>query len=102
MQGLLPVKVSGDVEWTLNRLDDGGWAVGLLNNRGIYKPQHGITPTDHAEAQEVTIAVPFKVAKSSEWMNETDVAWQAAGNGSSTTVSVPAGAVRVVAVYPAP
>src|SRR5207248_1124232 len=24
-EGLVPVRASGDVEWTLSRLDDGGW-----------------------------------------------------------------------------
>jgi hypothetical protein len=52
-QGLLPVKVGGDVEWVVNKLDApaGGWLVTLLNNRGVLKPQHGVNPTNHREHQ---------------------------------------------------
>ena len=94
------VKVGGDVEWTLNRLDDGGWVVGLLNNRGINKPQHGVNPTDHREAQDVTLTASFAVESSQEWMTETPVAWKAEAGRSTVKITVPAGAVRLIALRP--
>jgi hypothetical protein len=95
-----PIRVQGDVEWTLNRLDDGGWLVGILNNRGVLKPQHGITPTDSREAQKVTISVPFAVKGSEEWIEGDTVEWKASGGGSTATVVVPAGATRLLYVKP--
>jgi hypothetical protein len=35
-----PIKVRGDVEYLLNRTDD-GWVVTLFNNNGVFKPQQG-------------------------------------------------------------
>lgn len=101
-QDLLPVKVVGDVEWTLNRLDDGpqsGWVVGLLNNRGVNKPQHGVNPTDRREAQSVTISAKFPVDRGEEWVAGQKVTWRPEKAGSAATVTVPAGGVRLVAVY---
>jgi hypothetical protein len=99
-EGLLPVSVGGDVEWVVNRLEDGGWLVALFNNRGMIKPQHGILPTDQREAQVVTLGVSFGVRRSSEWLTETELHWQSAKSGATTQLTVPAGAVRFVAIYP--
>ena len=99
-QGLVPVKVGGDVEWVLNRLDDGGWLVTLLNNRGVLKPQHGVNPTNHREHQPVTITFSGKVAKSQEYLTGADVTWQAGEKGSTTRVTVPAGSIRMIVLQP--
>ena len=64
--GLLPIRVSGDIEWAVNRLDNGGWLVTLLNNRGVMKPQHGVLPTDYRQAQTVRIDADFNVGRSDE------------------------------------
>ncbi len=95
--GLAPVRVEGDVEWTINRLDDGGWLIGLLNNRGVNKPQHGVNPTDAHEAQSVTLTVPFSVKSSAEWMTDAKLTWHRQGEARSTlNLTVPAGGVRLV------
>jgi hypothetical protein len=99
-QGLVPVKVSGQIEWLANRLDDGGWLVTLLNNRGVLKPQHGVVPTDETEAQTVRLRAPFAVTKSNEWMTGTPVAWDKAGAESTVSITVPAGAVRQISLSP--
>ncbi|HZT43210.1 MAG TPA: hypothetical protein VFA07_13655 [Chthonomonadaceae bacterium] len=99
-EGLVPVRVTGDVEWVLNRLDDGGWLVTLLNNRGILKPEHGILPTDYHQAMSVTLQVPFTVRDSAEWVTETPVSWQPESHGAVTTLTVPAGAVRMIVLHP--
>ena len=98
VQGLVPVRVRGDVEWTLGRLPDGGWLVGLFNNRGVTKPQHGVLPTDLAQAVAVDLTAPWPVGKSEEWMAGGAIIWQ----GSNCKLVVPAGAVRLVAIYPRP
>jgi hypothetical protein len=96
VKGLLPVEVHGDVEYLVDKLDDGGLLVALLNNRGVDKPQHGVVPTDHSQTQAVELTVPFAVARSSEWLTSTALSWQ----GSSLTLTVPAGVARLVAIYP--
>jgi len=98
-QRLMPVQVSGDVEWTANRLEDGGWLIALLNNRGVIKPQHGILPVDHTEAQKVTLHSAFRVDKSKEWMTKEGLSWTLNGSGATLILTVPAGGVRLVEIH---
>src|SRR5205085_12223148 len=67
VEGLTPIKVTGEVEWALNKLDNGGWAITLFNNRGVIKPQHGILPTEHGEIQNVTYSTTFPIKTTTEW-----------------------------------
>ena len=101
-EGLVPIKATGDVEWTLSRLDDGGWLVGLLNNRGVNKPQHGVNPTDHRETQSVGLTAAFPVGRAEEWMTGSPVEWKSDQGSSRRRVKVPAGAVRLIAIHPKP
>lgn len=101
-EGLLPVRVTGDVEWTLNRLDDGGWLVGLFNNRGVIKPQHGVLPTDQREEQTVTLRAPFVVPRSHDAVTEQALRWLPTDKGSQTTLALPAGAVRLIELQSKP
>jgi hypothetical protein len=63
-RGLMPIEVSGDVQWMVNETER-GWAVTLLNPAGQSKPQHGITPTDFSENRKVVLRsrVPFRTAR---------------------------------------
>ncbi len=97
VQGLAPIRVRGDVEWTLGQLPDGGWLVGLFNNRGVTKPQHGVLPTDHTQSVKVKLTTRWPVAKTEEWMTGGALTW----HGLDGEITIPAGAVRLVAVYPA-
>jgi hypothetical protein len=96
-ENLVPIQVHGDVEWILNRLDDGGWLVALFNNRGVIKPQHGVLPTDERQALEIELNIPWQVRSSEEWITEQKVTWE---KGSTAKVHMPAGAVRFVSIYP--
>ena len=42
-----PVKVTGDVEYLINRTAN-GWVVTLLNNNGVFKPQQGMAQVDRS------------------------------------------------------
>ena len=101
VQGLTPVRAVGDVEWVLNRLDDGGWLLALLNNSGVDKPQHGIVPTRHEEFRTVQIETSFPVANSEEWLANETLVWKRTEKGASAQFVVPVGAVRLVAIRPA-
>jgi len=100
-QELTPIRAVGDVEWTLNRLEDGRWLVALLNNSGVEKPQHGIVPTRHEESRTVKLEAAFPVRASEEWLTHQEVKWQSAEKSASVEVNVPAGAVRLIQVDPA-
>lgn len=91
-RGLMPVEVSGDVEWLVNRMQ-GGWAVTLLNPAGQDKPQQGITPTDYRQDRPVTIRarVPVTAARDRLLPGETLTVEQ-----NAVRLEVPAGGVRIV------
>ena len=101
LQRVTPVRVTGNIEWVLNRLDDGRWVVALLNNSGVEKPQHGIVPTRHEELRGVTIETEFIVARSEEWLSHTTVEWKQQGSGATGEMTIPAGAVRLLVIQPA-
>ena len=101
VEGLTPITVVGDVEWAINRLDDGSWVVVMLNNSGVEKPQHGIVPTRHEEARSVRLEAKFAVAKSEEWLTNTLVTWKSDPQKSTVESIIPAGAARLIMAAPA-
>jgi hypothetical protein len=65
-----PVKVSGDVEYLVNR-NDAGWVVTLLNNSGVYKPQQGMAQVDRSAYVNVTLAVRGQqIQSANEWTED--------------------------------
>jgi len=95
-RGLMPVEVTGDVEWLVNR-NKTGWVVTLLNAAGQAKPQQGITPTDFRENRRIAIRTVTPVAEASDWLfPEEKLVPQAEGAGSRLELTVPAGGVRIV------
>ena len=89
---LMPIEVEGNVEWLLNRQQN-GWAVTLLNPAGDLKPQHGIFPTDYTQNKTVTIRakVPIKTATD---LLSPDEKFEVKDN--AVTLTVPAGSVRII------
>lgn len=94
-QGLLPVEVQGEVEWQLNRTEK-GWVLTLLNPAGPTRLQHGVGPTDYRQARPVVIRTAKPVTAAAEWFTDTTVQPAAAGGGSESRLTVPAGGVRIV------
>lgn len=94
-QGLMPVEVEGEVEWLLNRTER-GWVIGLFNPAGISKPQHGVVPTDYSQQRTVRIRASTPVASTIEWFSDEPLPVSAVGSGSSVSLIVPAGGVRIV------
>jgi hypothetical protein len=91
-QGLLPVEVTGEVEWLLNRTER-GWIALLLNPAGANKPQHGLVPTDHSQAREVTLTWAAPVKRATEWFTQSSVPVH---DGKVVKLEIPAGGVRIV------
>ena len=91
-RGLMPIEVSGDVEWLVNRTTD-GWLVTLLNPAGQAKPQQGITPTDFRENRRVTIRAHVPLGAASDRLLASD---SLTVIDRAVTLEVPAGGVRIV------
>jgi hypothetical protein len=88
----LPVRVSGSIQYTLNRTR-AGWLVGLFNNQGATKTH--ITPVaiDLSKRQTVTVSAKEGNIKSArEWCQEKEVPVR---NGE-VAVEVQPGEVRIV------
>lgn len=67
----VPVKVTGDVEYLINRTGN-GWVVTLLNNNGVYKTQQGMAQVDRSAYVQVTIGLRDRqIQSSTEWLNDT-------------------------------
>ncbi len=93
-RNMMPVEVSGDVQWLLNRSQD-GWLVTILNPAGQAKPQQGITPTDYSQNKTVQIRCSFPVGSARDRLMPND-AMQI--NGNTINCTAPAGGVRIIEV----
>jgi hypothetical protein len=95
-RGLMPVEVTGDVQWMVNKTK-AGWAVTLLNPAGQDKPQQGITPTDYRQNRAVTIRtrVPVKAARDLLLPDDTPKVTPTKA-GAEVKLKVLAGSVRVI------
>jgi hypothetical protein len=88
----LPVKIEGDVEYTVNRTST-GWIVGLLENKGAWRQEDGtmvVNPRIHPEVKITLKSGTLNAAK--EWVQEQDLPVM----GGSVSVPVPGGDVRIV------
>jgi len=103
--GLLPVRVKGDIEFTLAR-NQAGWVIGLVNSKGVLKTPCEPAQTVGAGAQ-VEITAPWGASGAEEWTADTGLnnlsptrqsryGDGAAATGTRVVVTVPPGAVRVV------
>ena len=87
-----PVKVSGDVEYLINR-NASGWVVTLLNNNGVSKTQQGMAGVDRSAYVNVTISVKGqRVQSATEWTEEKLLSI----SGEQINVRIAPGGVAVV------
>ena len=72
-----PLKVTGDVEYLINRTAN-GWIVTLLNNNGVFKTQQGMAQVDRSAYVTVTIIFTrrSKVRRSGSATSIKDQQWQ--------------------------
>ena len=75
-----PLRVTGDVEYLVNRTEK-GWIVTLLNNNGVLKPQQGMAQVDRSASVTVTITMKNDEKKA--------------------TVQIPAGGLAIVEILAA-
>jgi len=88
----VPLKVSGDVEYLINRTAN-GWVVTLLNNNGVFKPQQGMAQIDRSAYVTATITLP-EMKSASEWISESVLKTD---NGKAT-IQIPPGSLAIVEI----
>jgi hypothetical protein len=87
-----PVRVSGDVEYLINRSAN-SWIVTLLNNNGVYKTQQGMAQVDRNAYVNVSITLRGdKVLSASDWIS--DAALKADAN--NVNLRIAPGGIAVV------
>ena len=97
-----PVRVTGDVEYLVNR-SERGWVVTLINNRGVYKPQQGLAQVNRDETADVSLEMSgLGVARAAEWTTDEELPVRAGGRTDLVTLRVPPGGIRIVELIPKP
>ena len=87
-----PVQVRGDVEYLINRSDN-GWVVTLLNNNGVYKTQQGMAQVDRNAYVDVSLSLRGeKILSANEWTSDTALKFEA----NNLAVRLAPGGVAVV------
>jgi hypothetical protein len=88
------LKVSGDVEYLINRTAN-SWVVTLLNNNGVFKTQQGMAQVDRSAYVNVTISLSGKqIQRASEWTTDTSLK----PNSNTVTIQIAPGGVAIVEV----
>jgi len=91
-----PIKVRGDVEYLINR-NDNGWVVTLFNNNGVFKPQQGLAQVDRSAYVNATISLPGRqIQKALDWTNEKEVEVKSQNGQDDVTVSIAPGGVSII------
>jgi len=91
----LPLKVDGDVEYLINRTDN-GWVVTLFNNNGVFKPQQGLAQIDRRAYVTATISLGDRpIQRAMDWITDKDLR-PSAQNSNTITVSLAPGAVSII------
>ena len=91
-----PIKVSGDVEYLLNR-NANAWVVTLLNNNGVFKPQQGLAQVDRSAYVNATISLRGrKIQKAVDWITDKELEAKTVDGLESVSVSIAPGAVSII------
>jgi hypothetical protein len=92
--GATPIKVSGDVEYLINR-NNSGWVVTLINNNGVNKPQQGLATVDRSASVTATVSIsgqPIRTAV--DWISDKPLQVKKAPD--AVEVMLPPGGIAVV------
>ncbi len=92
-----PVRVSGDVQYLINRTAR-GWIITLINNNGVFKPQQGMAQVDRRATVDATVDLRGKrIEAAREWTTEASLDVQRDGaNNDRVRLQVPPGGIRIV------
>ncbi len=92
-----PIRVKGNVEYLVNR-NENGWVVTLINNNGVFKPQQGLAQVDRGAYVTAELSLPgARIARAQEWLSgKTLEIKKQAGIWDGITVSIPPGEIAIV------
>lgn len=89
----VPMKVEGDIQYTINRTKS-GWLVGLIDNKGAWKEEKGPVIFSPAKTRPIKVTPKLgRIKQAEEWVEAKQ--FQVAKD-SGVTVNVPAGDVRII------
>lgn len=95
-----PVRVGGDIQYLVNRTAR-GWAVTLVNNRGVYKPQQGLAQVNRTEEARVTLDLrDARIQSAAEWTTDAALKLDKDGARDIVRLTIPAGGLRIVELVP--
>jgi hypothetical protein len=90
-----PIKVSGDVQYLINRKED-SWVVTLFNNNGVMKPQQGLAQVDRSARVTARISSEQAIQSATDWLEERRFSVQKSNGRSEVVVEIPAGGIAIV------
>lgn len=91
-----PVRVSGEVQYLVNR-NERGWVVTLINNKGVLKPQQGLAQVDRSASVEVKVSLKGRAAaQAREWIDEKKLDLLRENGDSSVKLNIAPGGVKIV------
>ncbi len=91
-----PITVDGDVEYLINRTDR-GWAVTLINNNGVFKPQQGLATVNRSAIVNVVITLPGQPIESArEWIEEKALEITSPAGQQRVEMSIAPGGIAIV------
>jgi hypothetical protein len=87
-----PLKITGDVEYLINRTSN-GWVVTLLNNNGVFKTQQGMAQVDRTAYVNVTITLRGRqIQSATEWTSDTPLEV----NAGSISIQIAPGSLAII------
>lgn len=88
-----PVRVTGDVEYLINRTEN-AWVVTLFNDHGVFKPQQGMAQVDRNATVTVTVDLKGqRISSATEWLNDSKLT---VVDGSKVRINIAAGGIAVI------
>ena len=91
-----PVRVSGDVEYMINRTAR-GWVVTLFNDNGVFKPQQGMAEVDRSASVNVMVSLRGAgISDASDWTSDRTLTVKRQAGSDSVTLNIAAGGIAVV------
>ncbi len=94
-----PVRVSGHVEYLINR-NENGWVITLLNNNGVFKPQEGMALVDRNAYVTTKISFPQdSVGKILEWNEDKELEIKRGNEQDVVTVRIAPGGISIIELY---
>jgi hypothetical protein len=91
-----PIRIKGDVEYLINR-NENGWVVTLFNNNGVYKPQQGMAQVDRTANVNATISfMGQQFQKVVEWTSEKELELKHEDGQNGVRVTIAPGDISII------